>query len=150
VSTTSRSPKITEGAVVVPPPENIAVLEQMGLPAKAKAIPDLQMRSSSREIPVKMLTLKPKPGTETHEKALYVRMSQSSAGVHELMFPEFADASFITSLLTALTATPDRPVSDTSYHHNFPVRDLTGVEMDRTAKVISGAIPYSLPLDLTS
>ena len=48
---TSTSPKITEGAVVVPPPENIAVLEQMGLPAKAKAIADLQMRSSSREIP---------------------------------------------------------------------------------------------------
>ncbi len=48
---TSTSPKLTEGAVVVPPPENIAVLEQMGLPAKAKAIADLQMRSSSREIP---------------------------------------------------------------------------------------------------
>ena len=51
VSTTSNSPKITEGAVLVPPPENIAVLEQMGLPAKAKVIADLQMRSSSREIP---------------------------------------------------------------------------------------------------
>ena len=45
------SPKITEGAVVVPPPENIAVLGQMGLPVKAKVIADLQMRSSSREIP---------------------------------------------------------------------------------------------------
>ena len=47
VGATSTSPKITEGAVVVPPPENIAVLSQMGLPVNAKAIADLQMRSSS-------------------------------------------------------------------------------------------------------
>lgn len=105
---------------------------------------------STKKFKVKMLTLKPKPGTETHETALYVRMRQSSAAVHELKFPKFADASFITSLLAALTASPGRSVSDTNYHHNYPVRDLTGVEVDRTAKVISGAIPYSLPLDLTS
>jgi hypothetical protein len=105
---------------------------------------------SKKKFKVKMLTLKPKPGTETHEAAVYVRIRQWSAAVHELKFPEFADASFITSLLAALTANPGRSVSDTNYHHSHPVRDLTGVELDRTAKVISGAIPYSLPLDLAS
>jgi hypothetical protein len=103
-----------------------------------------------KKFKVKMLSLKPKPGTETHETALYVRMRQSGPGIHELKFPEFADASFITNLLAAITASPGRSVSDTNYHHNYPVRDLTGVEVDRTAKVISGAIPYSLPLGLAS
>jgi hypothetical protein len=105
---------------------------------------------AKKKVKVKMLSLKPKPGTETHETAAYVRMRQSGVTVHELMFPEFADASFITDLLAALTATPGRSVSDANYHHNYPVIGLVGVEVDRTAKVISGAVPYSLPLGLAS
>jgi hypothetical protein len=103
---------------------------------------------ASTRFKVKMVTLKPKPGTETRETALYVRMRQSGPTVHELKFPAFADASFPASLLAALTASPGRSVSEATYHHNYPVRDLTGVELIRTAKVISGVIPYSLPLGL--
>lgn len=98
---------------------------------------------STKKFKVKMITLKPKPGTETCDAAIYVRMRQSSAAVHELKFPGFADATFITTLVAALTASPGRSLSETSYHHK-----ATGLEVDRTAKVISGAIPYSLPLDL--
>jgi hypothetical protein len=105
---------------------------------------------SKKKFKVKMLTLKPKPGTETHETALYLRMRQSGTGVHELKFPEFADAPFITSLLATLRASGGRSISEASYHHDHPVRDLTGVEVDRAATVIGGAIPYSLPLGLAS
>jgi hypothetical protein len=100
---------------------------------------------STKKFKVKMLTLKPKPGTETHATAPYVRMRQSSQAVHELKFPDLSDASFITNLLATMTTDPSRSVSDTSYHH-----EATGFEVDRTAKVISGAIPYSLPLSLTN
>jgi hypothetical protein len=100
---------------------------------------------STKKFKVKMISLKPKPGTETHATALYVRMRQSGASVHELKFPEFADASFIPNLLAAIATTPSRSVSDTSYHH-----EATGVEMNRTATVISGEIPYSLPLGLVN
>jgi hypothetical protein len=100
---------------------------------------------STKKFKVKMISLKPKPGTETHETALYVRMRQSGAAVHELKFPEFADASFIPNLLAAIATTPSRSVSDTSYHH-----EATGLEMNRTATVISGEIPFSLPLGLVS
>jgi hypothetical protein len=100
---------------------------------------------STKKFKVKMLTLKPKPGTETHETAPYVRMRQSSAAVHELKFPEFADASFLATLLAAITTTTGRSVSDTSYHH-----EATGLEVNRTARVISGEVPYSLPLGLAS
>lgn len=99
---------------------------------------------SRKKFKVKMLTLKPKPGTETYETAVYVRMRQSGAAVHELKFSELADAAFITNLLATITAaSPSRSVSDTTYRHDAP-----GLEVDRTAKVISYAVPYSLPLGL--
>jgi hypothetical protein len=34
--------------------------------------------------------------------------------------------------------------------HDYPVRDLTEVEVDRAAKIISGQVPYSLPLGVAS
>lgn len=101
---------------------------------------------SSKKFKVKMITLKPKPGTETHETALYVRMRQSGAAVHELKFSEIADQAFIANLVAAITgAGPGRAVSDTSYHH-----EATGIEVDRTAKIVSGEIPYSLPLGVAT
>ena len=97
---------------------------------------------SRKKFKVKMLSLKPKPGTETHETAQYLRIRQSSAAVHELAFSEIADPTFIGNLLAAITdASPGRAVSDARYHH-----EATGFEVNRTAKVISGEIPYSLPL----
>jgi len=99
-----------------------------------------------KKFKVKMLTLKPKPGTETHDTALYVRMRQSGAAVHELKFSELADPAFIANLVTALTrASPGRAVFDGSFHH-----EATGFEVDRTAKVISGEVPYSLPLGVAT
>ena len=101
---------------------------------------------SCKKFRVKMLTLKPKPGTETHETALYVRMRQSGAAVHELKFSEISDPAFISNLVMTVTgASPRRVVSDISYHH-----EATGFEVDRTAKVISGEIPYSLPLGVAT
>jgi hypothetical protein len=89
-----------------------------------------------------MLTLKPKPGTETHETALYVRMRQSGAAVHELKFADIGDSAFISDLVATITdAAPGRAVSDISWHH-----EATGFEVNRKAKAISGEIPYSLPL----
>lgn len=97
---------------------------------------------SRKTFKVKMLTLKPKAGTETHETALYVRMRQSGAAVHELKFSEIADPAFIADLVAAITgASPGRAVSDINWHH-----EATGFEVDRKAKAISGEIPYSLPL----
>ncbi len=99
---------------------------------------------SSKKFKVKILTAKPKPGTETHESAVYVRMRQSGTAIHELKFSELDDAEFISDLLATITAaSPSRSVSDTTYHHN-----ATGIEVDRKAKVISDAVPYSLPLGL--
>jgi hypothetical protein len=98
---------------------------------------------AAKRFKVKMLSLKPKPGTESHETALYLRMRQTSAAVHELKFPGFADASFVSTLVAAITTTPGRSVSEISYHH-----EATGFEVTRTAQVISDAIPYSLPLGL--
>jgi hypothetical protein len=101
---------------------------------------------SRKKFQVKMLTLKPKPGTETHETALYVRIRQSGTAVHELKFSEIADPAFITNLVAMITgAGIGRVVSDTSYHH-----EATGFQVDRTAKVISGEIPYSLPLGVAT
>ncbi len=100
---------------------------------------------SKKTLKVKKISLKPKPGTEGHETALYVRMRQSGAAVHELKLPGFADASFITNLLAAITTVPGRSISNTRYHH-----EATGVEVDRVAKVIPGEVPYSLPLDLAN
>lgn len=97
---------------------------------------------SRKKFKVKMLTLKPKAGTETHETALYVRMRQSGAAVHELKFSEIADPAFIADLVATITgAGSGRAVSDISWHH-----EATGFEVDRKAKAISGEIPYSLPL----
>lgn len=101
---------------------------------------------SSKKFKVKMLTLKPKPGTDTHETALYMRMRQSGAVVHELKFPEIPDRGFIANLVAAITgASPGRAVSDITYHH-----EATGFEVDRTAKAISGETPYSLPLGVAA
>ena len=99
---------------------------------------------SRKEFKVKMLTLKPKPGTESHETGLYVRMRQSGAAVHELKFSDIGDPAFIPDLVAAVTgAGLGRAVSDATYHH-----EGTGFEVDRKAKVITGEIPYSLPLDV--
>jgi hypothetical protein len=95
-----------------------------------------------KKFKVKMLTLKPKTGTEAHETALYVRMRQSGAAVHELKFSEIVDPAFVTNLVATITwARTGRAASDISWHH-----EATGFEVDRKAKAISGEIPYSLPL----
>lgn len=93
-----------------------------------------------KKFKVKMFTLKPKPGTETRETASYVRMRQPGATVHELSFTGIGDTSFTTNLLAA-TRGDRRSVSETTYHH-----EVSGFEVDRTASVVSDAIPYSLPL----
>lgn len=99
---------------------------------------------SRKKFKVKVLTLKPKPGTETYETALYVRMRQSGAAVHELKFADIGDPAFIANLVAAITnAAPGRAVSDIKWHH-----EATGFEANRKAKVISGEVPYSLPLGL--
>jgi hypothetical protein len=51
-----------------------------------------------------------------------------------------------TNLVDAITGTsPGRAVSNAN--HRF---EGTGIEVDRTAKVIPGEIPYSLPLGLVA
>lgn len=98
-----------------------------------------------KKFKVKMFTLKPKPGTETRETGSYVRMRQPGATVHELGFTGIGDASFTANLLGAIATGDGRSVSETTYHH-----EVSGFEVDRTAKVISGEIPYSLPLGLAN
>jgi hypothetical protein len=91
----------------------------------------------------KMLTLKPKPGTEKYASAPFIRMHQVS-GVHELIFPGLTDASFVPNVVAAvIAADSSRTVTDDRTLHEGPRFHVT-----RIVRRVSNPIPYSLPLGL--
>jgi hypothetical protein len=88
---------------------------------------------------------RPKPGTEKRALAPFIRMHQAR-GLHELLFSELADSTFVSSVVDAITAANDaRTVSDGQARH-----EAGNFQVMRTVKRISDPTPYSLPLGLAS
>jgi hypothetical protein len=103
-STPATTRTIIEAAVVVPAPQNEAVLERLGIPAKARVIHDLEMRSSSRGFPDPLeewenpanLKLKPE-GWWLSEDASFVGNASTVNAYQELSAPEPVSANNATA-----------------------------------------------------